>query len=46
MAEDASRIHPRPSVVIAVLAKQAVRNAVKVELRARGLKLSHFARVT
>lgn len=43
MAEAAPSIHPRPSVVIAVLAKQAARNAVKAELRARGLKLSHFA---
>jgi hypothetical protein len=43
MAEAAPSIHPQTSFVIATLARQTARKAVKHQLRAKGLKVAHFA---
>src|SRR5690349_5167336 len=43
MVETASSIQQQPSFVIIGLARQTARNAVKAELRDRGLKLTNFS---
>ena len=43
MAEAPSILHPQPSAVIVGLARQTARNAVKAELRAKGLRVTNFS---
>jgi len=43
MVEATPTIHPQPSAVIGTLARQEALKAVKKEVRAKGLKVSHFA---